>query len=154
MLLRILGSLWLLPVTLLVWVFYILPGWFFGAIAWRGWYSFLIARFVLVEHDSPYAKLWRDWSGWSGPNVMVVRSSASNRTEMHEENHCIWQMILGPFFYPAYGFHSLWLWVFCKYKHAYLDNVFEKLARKAAGQKVELGPEYWPDGPYDRWPWW
>ena len=156
-LLRVLGSLWLLPVTILVWVLYILPGWFFGALRWGGWHSFLIARFKLNDLDSPYAARWEDWYGWSGPNVMIIRQVGKvvdSRTERHEERHCVQQLAFGPLFYPAYVLSSFWIFLFTSGKHAYLDNPFERDARQHASQPVDIPPERWPDGPRDRWPWW
>ena len=39
-------------------------------------------------------------------------------------------------------------------RHAYLDNWSERLARKKAGQIVDIDPEYWGHGKDDLWPWW
>lgn len=159
--LRTLGAVWLLPATILVWLFYILPAWAFGVIRWDGWHSYLIAQFKLVNEDSWYAKAWRDWYGWSGPCVVIIKDlpgEADDRwvavTVVHEGRHCAQQFVLGIFFYPIYFLNSVFLWIFFKDRHAYLDNWFEADARRAAGQLVEIPKERWPHGPNDRWPWW
>lgn len=157
-LLIILGSLWLLPVTILVWVFYILPGWLSGTLLWDGWHSFLIARFTLKNSASLYASFWRDISGWSGPNVMAVKQNAGGRTQDHEYRHCLQQFLFGPLFYPAYVINSVVIWCIGSLtgepKHAYLDNCFERDARSYAGQPMFIGRSDWPHGKDDRWPWW
>ena len=39
-------------------------------------------------------------------------------------------------------------------KHAYLDSMWERMARKRAGQLVDVPPEQWMHGKDDIWPWW
>lgn len=158
---RILGSIWSLPATILVWVFYISWAWASGIIIWKGWHSFLIAQFQLANVDSWYARRWRDWYGWSGPNVFIYKDKPGEwddkwveTTKKHETVHCIQQFRLGVLFYPSYIISSLVLWVFCRNRHAYLDNWFEIEARMVADQKVLFTKDEWPHGPRDRWPWW
>ena len=159
--LRILGFVWLLPITIPVWLVYVLPLWALGQITFKGWYSPLIAAFQLVNSNSWYAKRWKDWYGWSGPCMFIYKDLPGDhdakkvfRTMEHEERHCLQQFVLGPLFYPAYLFSSLWIWLFMKTRHAYFNNPFEMDARAAAKQRVYLGPEHWPNGRSDRWPWW
>jgi hypothetical protein len=156
--LRTLGFIWLLPMTIIIWAFYVLPLWAFGCIKWDGWQSYLIARFTLVNDDGWYARAWRDWAGWGGPCVILLKEGADpswdSITEAHEERHCVQQFLLGPTFYPAYFFDSLALWIFFSKRHAYLDNIFERDARRYAGQPVVIDPSGWPQGEDDRWPWW
>ena len=143
--LRTLGFIWLLPATILVWLFYISWAWVFGLIIWKGWHSYAIAQFQLKNEDSWYAKLWKDWGGWSGPCVLIYKDNPGKwddawvaRTKLHEaDGHCIQQFIFGIFHYPSYFLVSVWLWLFCKDKHAYLDNPFERHARKVAGQQLD-----------------
>jgi len=160
--LRILGFIWLLPATILVWLFYISWGWGFGFIKWSGWHSFLIAEFLLVNKDSWYARLWRDWAGWSGPCVIIIKDLPGGfddpwveRTRAHEgDGHGVQQFIFGPLFYPVYILVAVFMWFFFHDKHAYLDHPFERHARKAAGQQVDIPRHQWMHGPNDRWPWW
>lgn len=165
--LRVLGFIWLLPMTVIVWAFYVLP------LMWKdlrfvGWADFLVAHFTVKSKHSWYAKAWRDWLGWSGPCVVVTRSVADEyehlpsakieeidaRTLKHELRHCQQQFVFGALHYPLYGLASLWIWLFVKWKHSYLDNPFELDARRYAGQKVRIPIEEWPDGSKDRWAWW
>lgn len=166
-LLRTIGFIWLLPMTLIVWLFYVLP------LMWKdlkfvGWADLFVAHFTVKSKHSWYAKVWREWLGWSGPCVVVTRDAveewpelpsseiekANQRTLKHELRHANQQFVFGPLHYPLYGLMSLWIWFFVKWKHAYLDNPFERDARKAAGQRVNVPPDLWPKGPKDRWPWW
>jgi hypothetical protein len=158
--LKLLGFCWLLPVTIPFWLLYIVP------LMWRdirfvGWEGFGIARFVLVSQNSWYARLWRDWAGFSAPCAIIHRDYIGHyldRTIVHERRHCIQQFWFGPFFYPAYLLCTAALWVYGHAKdadvHAYLDNPFERDARRAAGQPVRIPRSDWPHGRDDRLPWW
>jgi hypothetical protein len=152
---RTFGFFWLLPATILVWLFYILPFFFRGQIQWGGWHSYLIARFDVVDTGGWYTRAWRDWAGWSGPCVMITKLNLhgakwNRRTIDHEARHCEQQFLFGALFYPVYIAASIILWI--AGHHAYLDNPFERDARRAAGQEVDLPPVAWSSG--DRWPWW
>lgn len=162
-LVRILQFLWLLPVTIPVWLFYILPLW----LIWRdlkytGSPDFLVAAFVLAKKDLEpwHVKLWRDWAGWGGPCVLILRvyegatPAEIQRTTLHELKHVWQQFCLGIFFYPAYIVESIYIWLACKQLHAYHDNWFEREARRAAGQPVLIPQHLWMHGRHDRWPWW
>ena len=159
--LRTLGFVWLLPATIITWAVYVLPLWAFGCIKWDGWHSYLIARFKLVNNDGWYARAWRDWAGWGGPCVMILKDLPTELddrwvevTEKHESRHCIQQFLLGILFHIIYGVDLIYLWLFRKDKHAYLDNFLERDARQYAGQRVDIPRSEWPQGPNDRWPWW
>lgn len=158
---RTLQILWLSLATVLVWLFYILPLYvIFRDLVWEGWFEYGIAEFTLAEKglEKWHVRLWRDWQGWAGPMVLIRRSSmepdAVNRTRKHELRHCWQQFILGIFHYLAYAIESLYIWFWCKHLHAYLDNYFERDARRAAGQLVDVPRSMWPHGPNDCWPWW
>ena len=161
---EILCFVWSLPATLMVWVFYILPLWATGNIKWDGLGSnryFLIASFITTKKDSWWIDKWQDWAGWSGPYVIIMRKKALGwalspvlRTWNHEGRHCLQQSRWGVLFYLAYGINVAYLWLFKKDKHAYHDCYFERDARKAAGQLVDIPREQWMHGPNDYWPWW
>lgn len=105
---RLLGTLWCLPATILVWLFYILPIWLvFKDIVFKKWDGPLIARFQ-VNLDDPTLEKWhmKLWTGWSGvglPNAYIYRNDAENKwddhfTEKicdHERRHCYQWMVLG-----------------------------------------------------------
>jgi len=174
-LLLFLGFLWLLPVTILVWSFYILPLWVAGDIELVD-SEWPIAKFKLVSKSSWYARLWKNWWGYSGPCAYIYKDedyiqweasieldkewlvAAVRRTELHEVRHCFQQLVFGPLHYPLYLLMSALIWLYAapfnKNLHAYLDNPFEKDARKAAGQQVHIPRSQWPQGPNDRWSWW
>jgi hypothetical protein len=158
--LRVLGMVWLSPATLVVWVLYISWAWAIGYIRYVGAADFGVALFTVnTATPSWYSRAWKDWVGWSGPCVVIVRPGYEDSTTMaHELRHCQQQLVFGVLHYPIYGLCSAALWVvstlFNLDKHAYLDNPFERDARRAAGQPVDIPREQWTKGPDDRWPWW
>lgn len=160
-LLKLVGFVWLLPMTIPFWLFYILPL-LWRDIRFRGFAGFGVARFELVSRHSRYARMWKNWAGFSGPCCILHRAGLSKRdlavTIAHEHRHCMQQLVFGPFFYPLYVLCSAAIWVYAtianEQYHAYLDNPFERDARRAAGQPVRIPPDRWPGGPEDRWPWW
>ena len=175
--LRALGFLWLLPATVLVWTFYVLPVWATGNIEFEEAKNFVVV-FKLKKRDSWYARLWKKWWGWSGPCVYIYRDTGHileelsevnelyklyideqvSITKKHELRHCDQQFVFGPLHYPLYFICSAGIWIWATAtnadKHSYLDNPFEKDARKHAGQMVNIPRAYWPDGKNDRNPWW
>jgi len=156
-----LGFVWLLPVTILFWLFYVLPLWY-RDFRFCGFVSFGVARFELVSNRSWYARLWRDWAGSAGPCCIMHRRGLTAHdlrfTLKHEHRHCMQQYCFGPLFYPLYVLCSAAIWVYSWAAdddfHAYLDNPFERDARGAAGQPVYIPRRLWPHGRNDRWPWW
>lgn len=157
-LLHLLGFIWLLPATILVWLFYVLPLWVSNNITYHGSVSgtFFIFKFRTSKNKSNwYAKAWKDWAGWSGPCVIIFRHDCyDDSTLLHELRHCKQQFVFGILHYPIYLLSSALIWLFISNRHAYLDNPFERDARKAAGQMVDIPREYWMHGPDDRWPFW
>lgn len=172
---EILGFLWLLPATILVWLFYVLPLWALGEIKYEGKAATFIWVFENPISSSWYDKKWKKWAGWAGPCVYIYKKYTPdmfNRpvssqelkmyeavTRTHEVRHCVQQFLFGVFHYPFYFLSSAYivisnLWKKQKdRKHAHLDNIFEVDARKAAGQQIYIPQERWPDGPNDYNPW-
>jgi len=100
-----------------------------------GWYGFVAGCHIIVvdyDRDDPKYKEYMDHENWG---------------------HVIQNYILGILFYPLYGLFTGFILVFLKNRHSYLDNPFERWARRVAGQKVEIPREEWTDGPNDRFPW-
>lgn len=148
---RILGALWLLPVTVLVWGAYILPLWIMGEVICEGWHSFLIVRFRLApwmlsqeqgKGGTWYQRQWTNWSGSALPHAIIYKPwgrASKNFIWVHEERHNDQQFLFGPLFYPLYGLCWLTLWLY-KWVQMdmtgtssvipYLDNPFEKDASK------------------------
>jgi hypothetical protein len=136
--------------------------------------SYLVGDFVHTGRYGPFIKfrlsykmrkwhdrMWQDWGGVGLFLFMVYRdevgpedSAEVARTIVHEGTHCWHWLWLGSLFYVAYAGHMAFIYFFQKDKHPYLDCWSERLARRHAGQLVDVPKEQWPDGPKDRWPWW
>lgn len=114
--LHILGTLWCLPATILVWLFYILPMWLaFKDIQFEGWDGPLVARFRL-DLDDPtiepwHLRWWMDWAGIGLPNAYIYRDDSQDRfddwqvpdRQAHERRHVMQWFVFGPLFIVAYG---------------------------------------------------
>ena len=126
-------------------------------------------EFLIFEFENPistswYDKQWNKWAGWSGPCVIIYKRRngpgghiMDDVTLIHERRHCQQQFWFGMFFYPAYLLHSIWIYISNFWRedkrHAYLDNWFERDARRTAGQPVNISRDRWMDGPDDYIPW-
>jgi hypothetical protein len=121
------------------------------------------AKFALANKgvEPWHAKLWKDWGGVGCYGFMCYKDRDDTlddawvaRTIVHEGAHC-WQFLILGLLQPVlYLGHSVFILIFQKSKHPYLDNWFERAARKKAGQRVDIPRTEWPQGPRDRWPWW
>lgn len=166
--LRILQFIWLLPATILTWTFYVFPLVVLKEIKFKKMTEFLVFEFenpITETSPSWYDQQWERWAGWSGPCVYIYKAHKgpgghllNDITRVHEIRHCKQQFKWGIFFYPAYLGSSLWilisnLWRTEK-RHGYYDNWFERDARRAAGQLVDIPRDRWRDGPNDFIPWW
>lgn len=153
----ILGFLWVVPVSIIGWLFLGLLT-LFGQIDCINLYPDLSVVWDLKNTGFFYKKMVRRWFGFViGCNIVVVDLDDSDknvRCFMHERRHVLQQYCWGVFFFIAYVFESLRIFLFCKEDHAYLDNRFEIDARKYAGQKIKVPKSEWFDGPEDKWPWW
>jgi len=128
------------------------------------------AKFRLANEDTLepwHAKMWKDWGGVGLFMFMCYRDLPEKwddarvaRTIVHEGTHCWHWLFFGLFFWFTYAGHSLWILVTQKIKgkpytkHSYLDIWSERLARKRAGQLVDVPPDQWFDGKDDIWAWW
>jgi hypothetical protein len=157
--LNILKTLWMLPVSILVWLFYILPLWATSHIRYEKRLSPIVLLFrVNKEKTCWYARSWQKWWGCSLPHTLILHWDIPDKyidgVISHEFDHEHKWENWGIFFTPAYWGATIFIWLFQKNKHAYLDNPFERSARKAAGELVDIPRERWMDGPNDRFPWW
>ena len=75
------------------------------------------------------------------------------RIIIHERQHVLQQYWFGLLQPVLYVLFCAVIWVTMPEKHSYYDNPFEKDARRAAGQDVDIPREKWKD-PNDRWYWW
>jgi hypothetical protein len=122
-------------------------------------------RWRLVSKRSWYAKAWQDWYGVGLFCQIIHRDEADTdddayvaETIHHEMRHVLQWVILGLLFPVLYVLHFAWLLVVESLKaaperHPYLDNWFERDARRAAGQVVDVARGHWPHGPDDLNPW-
>ena len=159
--------LWLLPITILVWLFYVLPLWAVGEIEYEGKADTFIWIFLNpIDPDSVYDKAWAKWAGQALPCAYIYAKHTTFNgplydqiTKIHEVKHCKDQLLFGPFFYLGYAGHSTWLGVSNLWKkeedkrHIYHENFLEVRARKAAGQRAVIPRDEWMDGPKDYNPW-
>lgn len=165
--LRFLGFLWQLPAFIVIWLFYILPFWLiWKEIKLEGKPHPFVWEFSNpIDPTSWYDKKWARWGGWAGPSVMIIKDSMYEDAATyevvrnHELQHCKDYLICGTFFYIVYILNTAWILFtnlfkpYEKRKHAYYYNWFELRARKAAGQRIEIPRNEWPDGPDDYNPW-
>jgi hypothetical protein len=154
-----LGFLWCLPVSIIGWLFGGLLALFGGNI--EGVPIHYPYIFEWYFNKNSWFTKWlinQGWGGFSiGNNVFLAplkNLEIEDRVYLHEQEHCFQQYKYGIFFLLFYILESLRLFFFDKSKHSYLDNKFEREARAAAGQKVDIPRKEWPDGPKDHWIWW
>lgn len=125
---RILGTLWLLPVTILVWLFYILPLLVLDQIQLVGGYGFLVLRFDIVRRNpnrrSWWEKRWIDggWEGLALPHAIIIFPPAGPGDLSHENRHIDQWFLLGPLFPMVYGI----LHLIYKYKDNPLEDDAEE----------------------------
>jgi hypothetical protein len=154
---HLLGFLWVLPVSVLGWLFMCLMA-CVRQVEAVNFYPDLTVVWDLRNTGFFYKHMLNKWFGFAvGNNIVVVDlgdPQVNIRGFRHERRHCMQNYVFGILFFLAYIFESLRLYLFCKDKHAYLDNRFELDAREYAGQPVHIPRSQWPDGPDDRNPWW
>ena len=113
-----------------------------------------------VANDSEFYKKSMDgWYGFvAGCHIVVVDYDKQDPSYIehmrHEGTHGYQNYIFGVLFYPIYVLISGFIWLFLKKLHAYLDNPFERWARRRAGQQVNIPRSEWGWSKNDRWPWW
>jgi hypothetical protein len=150
-----LGTLLASPITILMGIFYILPFVLFKQYKFKrraGW----LLEFEVIEGTWAERTIWKHWAGMSVGtfNIYTKYYVDHEKVIKHERRHSQQVFTLSIFQPIVYGIHVLYIYFFQKDKHPYLDCVFERDARKASGQPVEIPREKWYWGPDDRWPWW
>lgn len=153
---NVFGFIWVLPVSILIWIF-------LGIL-------YLFRQISEIRVDKDLAFVWEvasgtwfyrvggGWWGWSAGNNVILYSDVDKARKsanyIHEKEHVVQQYAWGIFFFPAYIVESVSLWLLKKNKHSYYCNHFERGAREAAGQPIDIPKKEWRDGPNDRWAWW
>jgi len=154
---------------LLLYVYPLAMTWLWKDFVFEGFYG-PFGKFRLANTDLEpwHAARWRDWGGVGLGLFMCYRDRPGAqddawvaRTIVHEGTHCWQWLILGLVgFFLSYFGHAAIIFVTQKLKgkpytkHAYLDIWAERMARKRAGQLVDIPPDQWMRGPDDLWPWW
>ncbi len=100
---RLIGAIWVLPVAIPIWVFYLVPLWATGRVVRVGAASPWVFRFLVVQDGGWYSRAWGRWSGFAMPFAIIMRSTADKKTERHELRHTDQWLLLGPLFPIAYG---------------------------------------------------
>ena len=153
--LYLLGFIWTLPISIITWIIMGLAELSLeiekvtvnknGIFVWDLKNTGFLYRKVFIKRGF--------WGFSSGNNVIVVDTDFKRygRTIKHETKHCFQQYALGIFYFPVYLLIYLYTYLFGgKDKHPYYDHPFEKSARKAAGQIVNIPRKEWSQGPVDR----
>jgi len=161
----LLGFIWCLPSTLLFWIFFCIPHWIAGTFESVEWRRNLAIVWDVANDSKFFKKSMKGWYGFvGGANIISVDTpgkfektpdtfKAYLQHLMHEMYHVFQNYVLGIFFYPVYIAIALFIRAFLKDKHAHHDHPMERMARKYAGQQIDIPREDWIDGPNDRWPW-
>jgi len=155
---------WFVPLAL-SWA-YVLFAWIPGWIRFSGYVGSMTWAFDLQDEtvDNWYTRAWAGWAGFGAMSVIILRDRPSQderygTTIKHECRHSVQVWALGLLQPVLYILFSLALFLSAKAGltpelHPYLDNPFERDARKAAGQEVNIPRNRWHRGPNDYWPWW
>lgn len=156
MILRVIQFFWVLPLTVIVWLLYILPLWLlardyrFVRVLEPG---IIMLELVNIDVSAWHTRLWRDWGGVGLPCAVLLRARYATDPKLirHELEHC-YQLFRWGIFQPIiYVFTSLFIYFFVPSKHPYYDNPFERQARRVAGQVVDIPRSKWGSS---RWIWW
>lgn len=142
---------WLLPVTVLAWIVYVVPLWGLGfirfesfdrgAVVYRwarpllntSWWGFALPCAV-VYRDDLIIRLLRLARLAEHPNAEQPIRSLRRLTLEHEFRHIDQMYRWGVLFYPAYVVAGLWALV--RGRSFYFDNWFEADARRFADRVV------------------
>jgi len=63
-----------------------------------------VIRFNVTQKDCWYRRKWKNWGGFGGPNVIILKNPIvmSLPLARHELRHCDQWLALGPLFIPVY----------------------------------------------------
>lgn len=151
-----LGFIWVLPVNVLAWC-WLLYLHLSGQVE-QVRYNSDLSLIWDIDNNSRFYKRMKGWYGFTiGGNIVCIDVKPIDKYETHirhESVHVLQQYIFGVFFFPVYILTSVFIYCFMRNKHAYIDNFFEKWARKSSGQPVKIGKEDRERYMKDRWPWW
>lgn len=146
----IVGIIWASPVTLIAFIFYVMPLWMLTKYEYVGWdevawvFSFNPAN----QRDSWLTrflrKKWQRWAGATLGSLIVIKDdpsmkkSSRNRTMIHEKEHVRQIMVLGvfqPIFYVSIYLIGRFV---LRNVNGYYDNIFEIDARRRASELIDV----------------
>jgi len=156
--LGLLGILWSLPVCIITWVFTIIL--LVAGQVEKIYAGPYLTYVVDLKNDARFCRrqmLAKGWAGYALGNAVIVVDTYGERWERtvkHERAHVYQQYVFGVPWLVLYFLASVFIFLFLWHLHSYYDNPFERHARRAAGQKVDIPRSQWMSGPKDRWAWW
>ncbi|KKN71073.1 hypothetical protein LCGC14_0424900 [marine sediment metagenome] len=104
MIMWILSTIWMLPATIPIWLFYIGPALLLGWLRFDGWAEPGIARlFVNADNDNWHSRAWEKWGGLCLPHAVIL-AIHNVKNERHElRHHRQWEILGGVLFPIVYG---------------------------------------------------
>lgn len=138
--LRVLGWVWALPVTV-TGILYVAIPWLFGWYSFYGRCGFALVWKCNVEKQPEFLKrAWKRWAGHAVGCVIVLKLDPSVRptTLVHEQKHVDQCMRLGVFQPILWSLLWFVIKVGCPGSDPYYDNPFEIDARRSAGQVIDV----------------
>lgn len=151
-LLVILGNLWMAPNMI---VGLILLGFLamIGSVRLAGTTKWSFRAVAIPDHWLQQKMDAGNWKGFAVGSVIFLHNDWAHYSKgiIHENRHVLQQMVFGVFQPILYILSSIFIWCFIWNKHSYYDNPFERDARRAAGQIVNIPKSQWSG---DRWSWW
>lgn len=139
---KILGFMWISPVTLLGLLYATL----FMLFGWYKWVGVRDTALVWQLNNEKAPKwlnsAWEHWGGHTVGNVVVMKLNIETTYGAtilrHEQQHVHQGMVLGPFHPVIYGLCWIAIKLSCSASNAYYTNPFEVDARRAAGQLIDV----------------
>ena len=98
---RWLQRLWVLPIAMPIWIFYLLLFWGLGLIKTTGAYG-AVVHFRMVPRWLWWTQLWDGWAGHALPFAIVTVPRPTMQTVKHELRHTEQWLKLGPLFPVVY----------------------------------------------------
>ena len=116
-----LAVLWLWPMTLFFWIFYLFPALALGWLVYDGSPRFLVARLLITDKNQWYRSKWEGWGGQALPHAVLLVSYTAQPEELRHTDQ--W-LVFGIFFLPIWWLANLLL--------GYDNNPLEVDAKKWA----------------------
>lgn len=105
--LYVLGTLWLLPITVVVWLGYVLPALALGWLRVKGPCHPLVLHLYLVRRKNWHWRRWSRWGGLALPHCVITHDLYTEQLLKEELLHHRQWLILGPLFPVVYGLFAI-----------------------------------------------